>query len=569
MKKKILATTIVSLALAPALLPTQEASALVMRDGDYVQWYKVDEDGRQLYGSAWELTLSDSEGNTSKYYVEDNIVNASKNYDSDAEFLPDAEQENGTFGVFVPEGIRCAEANTCDNVTVELKEVKPPQGYDLPENNEPAKFTVSRYKPEWGSDDLSWATMNEEGLFTLSPTEDTEPGTYTFSLDVTYSPEDFVKGFRQREDGVIIADIVSGSGRVLGKVDGGGETPESKIEKVALNEYGDVVAYAVDGQEFNLGFPALGTSLQVEVLPSGFEATEDNQIVQGETKTMTYNSMSEIDPEGATFSVYKVSTDILLRDVNSPVLEVLPAKNHLGWFRLQQAPDGSVKIAGNEDVEHIYSSQMLGMIVNTKTPPTTVEKTVVQTTTAEPSTTTVTAPPGTVTSTTTTTKTPGVVTTTQMVTPEASTETVTKTPEKETVTKTPEKETVTKTPEKETVTETPDASVVTTTFTPAPVTTVKTETVTAETTVPVETTVTETSVAEIPMKKLIYVTEQPQEDDFAQELEQRDSSLAKPMRKLANTGADSTLSIALLAGQTALVGALIGFNNRRKNKKDK
>ena len=550
MKKKILATTIVSLALAPAILPTQEASAKV-RDGDYVQWHKVDENGRQLYGSAWELTLSDSEGNTSKYYVEDNIVNASKNYDSDAEFLPDAEQENGTFGVFMPQGTRCVDMNACDSVTIEIKEVKPPQGYDLPENNEPAKFTVSRYKPEWGSADLSWATMDEEGLFTLSPTENTEPGTYTFRLDVAYSPEDFVKGFELREDGMIVADTVGRTGRELGKVEGGGDTPESKIEKISLNEQDDVIAYAVDGQEFNLGPSVLGTSLQVEVLPSGFEATEDSQIVQGETKTMTHSLLDRIDPEGAKFSVFEVRTDILLRDVDSPVLEVLPSKNHLGGFRLQQAPDGTVKIAEDTDIKNIYSSQMLGMIVNTKTPPTTVEKTVVQTTTAEPSTTTVTAPPETVTSTTTTTKTPGVVTTTQIVTPEASTETVTKTPEKETVT------------------ETPDASIVTTTFTPAPVTTVETETVTAETTVPVETTVTETSVAEIPMKKLIYVTEQPQEDDFAQELEQRDSSLAKPMRKLANTGADSTLSIALLAGQTALVGALIGFNNRRKNKKDK
>ena len=611
MKKKILSGTIAALALATTLPLTPQASAYIGQEGEYLQWDKIDENGNRLYGSAWELTVKDSRfDEVDKYFISDNHINPPKDFGPNDGFLTDRDNTVGKLGVLVKGSQACLDMKDCE-ITYELKEVTPPQGYDLPKNNEPIVIKRTPYTPKWGDEDMQWATLADDKMsFTVAPDENTKLGYYELSTYSYYKPEDAIESISTNEKGETIVRMVDSTKDNLGVISGDKEGTDHGVKRTFQDELGQIVVETVDGKTHNLGF-ATGSfhAVQFTVVAPGMVNPDSSipQVEQGKSATLEVTNQDYLR-EGAIFSAPKVKTQIADTTIVSSPLEVRSAENlHEGMF-ISDDKQGGINISNKKESLTFFKPVQVGKVVNTKTPPTTVEKVVTETPT--PSTTTVTAPPETVTSTTTVTETPGVVTTTKKVTPEASTTTVTKTPEKETVTKTPEKETVTKTPEKEvvtetkketvtntpeketitntpekevvtetkketvtntpekeTVTKTPEKEIVTTTVTPAPVTTVETETVTA-TPAPVETTVTETLTPETPEPEVVYVTKTPPADmpEPARVPEEGDV-LERPAKVLARTGANTSLAALLLAGQAIAVGALIGFRNRKRNQK--
>ena len=594
MKKKILSGTIAALALATTLPFAPQASAYIGQEGEYLQWDKIDENGNLLYGSAWELTVKDSRfDEVDTYFIYDNHINPPKKFDSDG-FLTDRDNTVGKLGVLVKGSQACLDMADCE-ITYELKEITPPQGYDLPKNNEPIVIKRTPYTPKWGDADMQWATLADDKLsFTVSPDENTKLGYYDLSMRTYYKPEDSIESFSTNDAGELIVRMVDNTEQNLGIISGDKEGSDHGVKNTFQDEHGQIMIETIDGKTHNLGF-ATGSGHAVEfmVVAPGMVNPDSQipQVEQGKSVTLEVTNQDYLR-EGAIFSAPEVKTKIADTTIVSSPLEVRSAENLYEGLLISDNNQGGINISNKKESLTFFKPVQVGKVVNTKTPPTTVEKVVTETPT--PSTTTVTAPPETVTSTTTVTETPGVVTSTKEVTPEASTTTVTKTPEKETVTKTPEKETVTKTPEKETVTKTPEKEtvthtpeketvtetpeketvtktpekeIVTTTVTPAPVTTVETETVTA-TTAPVETTVTETATPETPEPEVVYVTKTPPaEMPEPARVPEEGAVLERPAKVLAHTGANTPLAALLLAGQAMAVGALVGFRNRKKNQK--
>ena len=625
MKKKILSGTIVALALATTLPLAPQASAYIGQEGEYLQWDKIDENGNLLYGSAWELTVKDSRfDEVDTYFIHDNHINPPNKFDSDG-FLTDRDNTVGKLGVLVKGSQACLDMEDCE-ITYELKEITPPQGYDLPKNNEPIVIKRTPYTPKWGDSDMQWATLADDKLsFTVSPDENTKLGYYDLSMHTYYKPEDAIESFSTNDEGELVVRFVGGSYQNLGVISGDKEGTDHGVKRTFQDEHGQIMIETVDGKTHNLGF-ATGGGHAVwfrVVAPGNVDPNSDiPQVEQGKSVTLEVTNQDYLR-EGAIFSAPEVKTKIADTTIVSSPLEVRGAENLYEGMLISDNNQGGISVNSKESFT-FFKPVQVGKVVNTKTPPTTVEKVVTETPT--PSTTTVTAPPETVTSTTTVTETPGVVTSTKEVTPEASTTTVTKTPEKETVTKTPEKEvvtetkketitktpekevvtetkketitkapekevvtetkketitntpekevvtetkkeTVTNTPEKETVTKTPEKEIVTTTVTPAPVTTVETETVTA-TSAPVETTVTETATPETSEPEVVYVTKTPPaEMPEPARVPEEGAVLERPAKVLAHTGANTPLATLLLAGQAMSVGALVGFRNRKKNQK--
>lgn len=593
MKKKILSGTIAALALATTLPFAPQASAYIGQEGEYLQWDKIDENGNRLYGSAWELTVKDSRfDEVDTYFIYDNHINPPKKFDSDG-FLTDRDNTVGKLGVLVKGSQACLDMADCE-ITYELKEITPPQGYDLPKNNEPIVIKRTPYTPKWGDADMQWVTLADDKLsFTVSPDENTKLGYYDLSMRTYYKPEDAIESFSTNDAGELIVRMVDNTEQNLGIISGDKEGSDHGVKRTFQDEDGQIMIETIDGKTHNLGH-ATGDGHAVQfmvVAPGNVDPNSDiPQVEQGKSVTLEVTNQDYLR-EGAIFSAPEVKTKIADTTIVSSPLEVRGAENLYEGMLISDNNQGGISVNSKESFT-FFKPVQVGKVVNTKTPPTTVEKVVTETPT--PSTTTVTAPPETVTSTTTVTETPGVVTSTKEVTPEASTTTVTKTPEKETVTKTPEKETVTKTPEKETVTKTPEKEtvthipeketvtetpeketvtktpekeIVTTTVTPAPVTTVETETVTA-TTAPVETTVTETATPETPEPEVVYVTKTPPaEMPEPARVPEEGAVLERPAKVLAHTGANTPLAALLLAGQAMAVGALVGFRNRKKNQK--
>ena len=610
MKKKILSGTIATLALATTLPFAPQASAYIGQEGEYLQWDKIDENGNLLYGSAWELTVKDSRfDEVDTYFIYDNHINPPKKFDSDG-FLTDRDNTVGKLGVLVKGSQACLDMADCE-ITYELKEITPPQGYDLPKNNEPIVIKRTPYTPKWGDADMQWATLADDKLsFTVSPDENTKLGYYDLSMHTYYKPEDSIESFSTNDAGELIVRMVDNTEQNLGIISGDKEGSDHGVKRTFQDEHGQIMIETIDGKTHNLGF-ATGGGHAVwfrVVAPGNVDPNSDiPQVEQGKSATFEVTNQNELR-EGAIFSAPEVKTKIADTTIVSSPLEVRGAENLYEGMLISDDNQGGINVSSKKESLTFFKPVQVGKVVNTKTPPTTVEKVVTETPT--PSTTTVTAPPETVTNTTTVTETPGVVTSTKEVTPEASTTTVTKTPEKETVTKTPEKETVTKTPEKEvvtetkketvtktpekevvtetkkeivtktpeketvtetpekeTVTKTPEKEVVTTTVTPAPVTTMETETVTA-TPALVETTVTETATPDTPKPEVVYVTKTPPADMPEQaRVPEEGDVLERPAKVLAHTGANTSLAALLLAGQAIAVGALVGFRNRKKGDK--
>ena len=589
MKKKILSGTIAAIATATTLTTAPFASAYVSQEGEYVQWDKVDEKGNRLYGSSWQLTVKNSEhDDVSTYIINDNAINPPKSFTNDEDFLPDKNTANGRFGVLLKEGQQCLSVGICD-ITYELKEIVPPQGYELPKNNEPIVFKRSNYSPKWGSDEMKWVTQGDDKTsFIVSPDENTKPGTYTIQLQSYYEPENAIKRVFINEKGETVIEGRDGRLFPLGIIEGDKTGTDHGVVEISMSDTGSIRVVTVDGKTHDLGMFSDGNhDVWFEVVQPGGKASEDNTVAveQGKTLQLSTSNLEELS-EGALFTDPEVKTNIVDTHIISSPLEVQPPvlDGFAGAIRVSENANGDL-VFNDKNNPLFYSSVDLGKIVNTKTPPTTVEKTIIQTTTPTPSTTTVTAPPSTVTSTTTVTDTPSVVTSTKMITPEPST--VTKTPEKVTVTETPKKTTekvtdtatVTETPEKitekvtdtATVTETPEKvtekvtetqtpSIETTTVTPAPVTTVVTETVIANVPKEVQTTVTETEIVDAPIvDETVYPTEQNSTTPNVPTV------IEKPAKILANTGTNLTLGLGLLAVQTMLIGALVGIRNRKKN----
>ena len=610
MKKKILSGTIAAFALATALPLAPQASAYIGQEGEYLQWDKIDENGNRLYGSAWELTVKDSRfDEVDTYFINDNHINPPKDFGPNDGFLTDRDNTTGRLGVLVKGSQACLDMADCE-ITYELKEVTPPQGYDLPKNNEPIVIKRTPYTPNWGDADMQWATLADDKLsFTVSPDENTKLGHYDLSMHTYYKPEDAIESFSTNDEGELVVRMVVGTEYNLGVISGDKEGSDHGVKRTFQDEHGQIVIETVDGQTHNLGFATgNGHAVQFRVVAPGAANPDSSipQVEQGKSVKLEITNQDYLR-EGAIFSAPEVKTKIADTTIVSSPLGVRGAENLYEGMFISDDNRGGINVSSKKESLTFFKPVQVGKVVNTKTPPTTVEKVVTET--PSPSTTTVTATPETVTSTATVTETPGVVTTTKEVTPEASTTTVTKTPEKETVTKTPEKEvvtetkketitktpekevvtetkketitntpekevvtetkkeTVTNTPEKETVTKTPEKEIVTTTVTPAPVTTVETETVTA-TPAPVETTVTETLTPETPEPEVVYVTKTPPADmpEPARVPEEGDV-LERPAKVLARTGANTSLAALLLAGQAIAVGALIGFRNRKRNQK--
>lgn len=584
MKKKILSGTIAAFALATTLPLAPQASAYIGQEGEYLQWDKIDENGNRLYGSAWELTVKDSRfDEVDTYFVHDNHINPPKKFGSNEGFLPDRDDAIGRLGVLVKGSQSCLDMADCE-ITYELKEVTPPQGYDLPKNNAPIVIKRTPYTPQWGDTDMQWATLADDKLsFTVSPDENTKLGYYNLSMHTYYKPEDAIESFSTNDEGELVVRMADSTKHNLGVISGDKEGSDHGVKRTFQDEDGQIVIETVDGKTHNLGYATgNGHAVQFMVVAPGATNPDSSipQVEQGKSLKLEVTNQDYLR-EGAIFSAPEVKTKIADTAIVSSPLEVRGAENLYEGMLISDNNQGGISVNSKESFT-FFKPVQVGKVVNTKTPPTTVEKVVTETPT--PSTTTVTAPPETVTSTTTVTETPGVATTTKEVTPEASTTTVTKTPEKETVTKTPEKEvvtetkketvtkipekeTVTETPEKETVTKTPEKEAVTTTVTPAPVTIVETETVTT-TPAPVETTVTETLTPETPEPEVVYVTKTPPADmpEPARVPEEGDV-LERPAKVLARTGANTSLAALLLAGQAIAVGALVGFRNRKKNQK--